>query len=128
MKNNLTILYLLLLSIAAFLFSLTLFTKQKILAGTIFIQEYFNEYNEKKNEVYLLSNEKLNISVIKKILLETKQGFLELNSSSLKYSEEFIKVEIENISVLKYPNNDVLIYSENILILGFIKNVGVKKL
>ncbi|WP_339030468.1 hypothetical protein [Spiroplasma endosymbiont of Cantharis nigra] len=120
MKKYLRVHFSLLFILVIFIISLVLLKKQQIYTGSIFIQEYINEDGTINADLYLISNNSLNITLIDYIILETNQGNMYVYSSNLEYSNSLIKININNIGSIKYPSNNVLIFGEKISLLSYL--------
>ncbi|WP_342275052.1 hypothetical protein [Spiroplasma endosymbiont of Cantharis lateralis] len=120
MKKYLRVHFSLLFILVIFIISLVLLKKQQIYTGSVFIQEYINEDGTINADLYLISNNSLNITLIDYIILETNQGNMYVYSSNLEYSNSLIKININNIGSIKYPSNNVLIFGEKISLLSYL--------
>ncbi|WP_339033678.1 hypothetical protein [Spiroplasma endosymbiont of Cantharis rufa] len=120
MKKYLRVHFSLLFILVIFIICLVLLKKQQIYTGSVFIQEYIDEDGTINADLYLISNNSLNITLIDYIILETNQGNMYVYSSSLEYSNSLIKISINNIGSIKYPSNNVLIFGEKISLLSYL--------
>ncbi|WP_342258989.1 hypothetical protein [Spiroplasma endosymbiont of Dioctria linearis] len=120
MKKYLRVHFSLLFILVIFIIFLVLLKKQQIYTGSVFIQEYIDEDGNISADLYLISNNSLNITLIDYIILETNQGNMYVYSSNLEYSNSLIKININNIGSIKYPSNNVLIFGEKISLLSYL--------